>query len=108
MSKKQSEKSSDNKVHREFWISWGSLLRSYAAAHGLSHKQAAVIELEDEQIVVRYGSKWIRFTQEWLEMSEGGKIPFALNEDGTVSLGGKMDEMDFAAERVTRELMQAD
>ena len=95
-------------LHRELWISWASLLRSYAAAHGLSHKQAAVIELEDEQIVVRYGGKWIRFTQEWLEMSEGGKIPFALNEDGTVSLGGKMDEMDFAAERVTRELMQAD
>ena len=53
-----------------------------------------------------YGSKWIRFTHEWLETSEGSKIPFALNEDGTVTLDGKMEEMDFAAERVTRELMQ--
>jgi hypothetical protein len=92
-------------LHRELWISWGSLLRSYAAAHGLSRKQAAVIELEDAQIVVRYGSKWIRFTHEWLETSEGGKIPFALNEDGTVSIDGKIDAMDLAAERTTRELM---
>ena len=35
----------------------------------------------------------------------GAKTAFALNEDGTVMLDGKMDEMDFAAERVTRELM---
>ena len=56
--------------------------------------------------MVRTGSKWIRFTHEWLETSEGSKSPFALNEDGTVSLDGKMEEMDFAAERVTRELMQ--
>jgi hypothetical protein len=33
-------------------------------------------------------------------------LAFALNEDGTVSKDGKIDEMDFAAERVTRELMQ--
>ena len=96
----------NNQLHAELWISWGALLRSYAAAHGLSRKQAAVIELDGEQIVVRYVSKWIRFTHDWLETSEGGKISFALNEDGTVSLGGKMDAMDFAAERVTRELMQ--
>lgn len=95
----------DDDLHAELWISWGSLLRSYAAAHGLSRKQAAVIELENEQIVVRYDSKWIRFTHELLETSEGGKIPFALNEDGTVSIDGKIDEMDFAAERITRELM---
>jgi hypothetical protein len=93
-------------VFPELWISWGSLLRSYAAAHGLSRKQAAVIELDMQQIVVRYGSKWIRFTHEWLETSEGSKVPFALNEDGTITLDGKIDEMDFAAERVTRELMQ--
>ena len=72
----------------------------------MSRKQAAVIELEDEQIVVRYGSKWIRFMHDWLETSEGGKTPFALNEDGTVSLDGKKDAMDLTAERVTQELMQ--
>ena len=34
------------------------------------------------------------------------RVSFGLNEDGTVMLDGKMDEMDFAAERVTRELMR--
>jgi hypothetical protein len=41
-----------------------------------------------------------------MESSEGNKTSFALNEDGTVTLDGKMEEMDFAAVRVTRELMQ--
>ena len=40
-----------------------------------------------------------------LEESDGSKTAFALNENGTVMLDGKMDEMDFAAERITRELM---
>jgi hypothetical protein len=92
-------------VHTELSISWASLLRSYAAAHGISRTQQAVVEVGVDEIVVRTGSKWIRFTHEWLETSEGSKSPFALNEDGTVSLDGKMEEMDFAAERVTRELM---
>ncbi len=35
-----------------------------------------------------------------------GTTPFALNLDGTVTLNGKIDEMDFAAEQITRELMQ--
>jgi hypothetical protein len=41
-----------------------------------------------------------------MESSDGNKSVFALNEDGSVTLDGKMDEMDFAAERITRELMQ--
>jgi len=93
-------------VHCELLISWTSLLRSYAAAHGMSRAQQAVIEVGVDEIVVRYGSKWIRFTYGEMESSDGNKSPFALNEDGTVTLDGKMEEMDFAAERVTRELMQ--
>ena len=93
-------------VHRELWISWGSLLRSYAAAHGLNSHQFAVIEFGEDEIVVRAGGKWVRFTQVELEKSDGGRTTFALNEDGTVTLDGKMDEMDFAAERTTRELMR--
>jgi hypothetical protein len=65
-----------------------------------------VIEFGEEEIVVRAGGKWVRFTHGERESSDGSKTPFALNEDGTVTLDGKMDEMDFAAERVTRELMQ--
>jgi hypothetical protein len=93
-------------LHRELWISWASLLRSYAAAHGLNSKQFAVIEFGEDEIVVRAGSKWVRFTHGEMESSDGNKIVFALNEDGTVALDGKMDEMDFLAERITRELMQ--
>ena len=93
-------------VHRELWISWGSLLRSYAAAHGLNSNRFAVIEFGEEEIVMRVDAKWARFTHAEMETSEGGRAAFALNEDGTATLDGKMEEMDFAAERITRELMQ--
>ena len=95
----------DAELHRELWVSWGSLLRSYAAAHGLNSNQFAVIEFGEDVIVVRAGSKWVRFTHDGLERSEGVGGRFALREDGTVELDGTIDEMDFAAERVTRELM---
>jgi hypothetical protein len=72
----------------------------------MNSKQQAVVEVGEEEIVVRYGSKWIRFTYGVMESSDGSIISFALNEDGTVMLDGKIDEMDFAAERATRELMQ--
>jgi hypothetical protein len=101
------ERSIDNQaLHRELWISWASLLRAYAAAHGLNSNQFAVIEFGDEEIVVRAGAKWVRFTHGELTKSDGSCESFALQEDGTVLLDGKMDEMDFAAERITRELMQ--
>lgn len=72
----------------------------------MSRTQQAVVEVDVDEIVVRFGNKWIRFTHEELESSEGNKVSFALNEDGTVTLDGKIDEMDFAAERATREMMQ--
>jgi hypothetical protein len=93
-------------LHRELWISWASLLRSYAAAHGLNSNRFAVIEFGEEKIVIRVDSKWASFTHDEMEKSDGMRAVFALNEDGTVALDGKIDEMDFAAERVTRELMQ--
>jgi hypothetical protein len=93
-------------LFKELWISWASLLRSYAAAHGLSSNNFAVIEFGEDQIVLRFGSRWARFTHSEMQSSDGGTVSFALNEDGSVTLDGKMDEMDFAAERVTRELMQ--
>ena len=93
-------------MQRELWVSWASLLRSYAAAHGLNSHQFAVIEFGEDVIVARAGGKWLRITHAELETSEGARAIFALNEDGTVSLDGKMEEMDMAAERITRELMQ--
>lgn len=82
------------------------MLRSYAAAHGLNSNQFAVIEFGEDEIVVRAGGRWARFTHGELETSDDGRAVFALNEDGTATVGGTMDEMDFAAERITRELMQ--
>jgi hypothetical protein len=70
--------------------------------------QQAVVEVGVDEIVVRFGNTWIRFTHEEQEASDGNKVSFALNEDGTVTRDGKIDEMDFAAERTTRELMQSD
>ena len=95
-----------------FRISWGSCCSaSYASgALRLNSHQFAVIEFGEDQIMVRaFGSRWVRFTQvRKLESSDGAaRATFALNENGTVtSVDGKMDEMDFAAERLTRELMQ--
>ena len=95
----------NDKLHTELWISWASLLRSYAAAHGLNSNNFAVIEFGEDEIILRFGSKWTRFTHDQQESSDGNTSAFGLNEDGTVNLDGKIDEMDFAAERITRELM---
>ncbi|MDP9039949.1 MAG: transcriptional regulator [Acidobacteriota bacterium] len=95
----------NSSLHTELWTSWASLLRSYAAAHGLNTHQFAVIEFGEDEIVVRYGSKWVRFTHDGVESSEGITSAFALHEDGTVSIGAETDEMDMAAERITRTLM---
>ena len=95
-----------SQLQHELWISWASLLRSYAAAHGLNSNNFAVIEFGADEIVIRFGSKWTRFTHGEQQSSDGSTSCFALNEDGTVTLDGKIDEMDFAAERITRELMQ--
>ena len=104
----ESTSSVESNLRRELWVSWGSLLRSYAAAHGLHSGQFAVIEFGEDVIVVRAGAKWVRFTQDGMESSDGRHEAFALREDGKVELGGRLDEMDFEAERVTRELMLGD
>lgn len=92
-------------LHRELWISWSSMLRVYAAAHGLHSNRFAVIEFGDDLIVMRVDARWVRFTRNEMETSEGKRAVFALNEDGAVMLDGKIEEMDMAAERVARELL---
>ena len=64
-----------------------------------------MIEFGEDEIILRFGSKWTRFTHDQQQSSDGNTSSFGLNEDGTVNLDGKIDEMDFAAERITRELM---
>ncbi len=41
-----------------------------------------------------------------MEKSDGTGSTFSFNEDGTVMIDGKIKEMDLAAERLAREMMQ--
>jgi hypothetical protein len=101
----------NDRLHTELWTSWASLLRSYAAAHGLSATQHAVVEVSSDQITLRVGSRWLKFTEHQMQhgsTQEHGEAPqsFALNENGTVSINGRPDEeMDLAAERLAREML---
>ena len=78
------------------------MLRVYAAAHSLSSPHHAVVEISAEEILLRLDTRWLRFTPTTQTTSSGQTQPFALNEDGTVTLGPQTEEMDLAAEQVTR------
>jgi len=80
------------------------MLRSYAAAHGLNSNQFAVVEFGEEEIVLRVGSRWARFTHGEMTTNDGPAVAFEMDEDGRVRLGEVWDEMDMAAEGVTREM----
>ena len=88
----------------ELWTSWASMLRVYAAAHGLTCEHHAVVEIGADEIVLRVDTRWVRFTRDEVTTSEGETSEFALEEDGQVRIGGVMDEMDMAAEAVARRL----
>ena len=93
-------------LHTELWTSWASLLRSYAAAHGLRASQHAVIEVSAEQITFRVGPRWLRCTPDVLEGSHVAAMAFHLNEEGTVTLHqNPAEEMDLVAERLAREML---
>jgi hypothetical protein len=96
----------DPRLRTELWTSWASLLRSYAAAHGLNSRHHAVVEVGADEITLRVASRWVRFTHEALQDSEGRRFSFNMQEDGTVKLNGIAEEMDLAAERLAREMMQ--
>ena len=93
-------------LHTELWTSWASLLRSYAAAHGLNAPQHAVVEVSAETITLRVGARWLRCTHTAVETSDGLSRPFQLNENGTVTLAGAPEEeMDLAAERFAHAML---
>ena len=96
----------DPRLRTELWTSWASLLRSYAAAHGLNSRHHAVVEVGVNEITLRVAGRWLRFTHERVEDSNGNRSGFALQEDGTVKLDETPEEMDLAAERLAREMMQ--
>ena len=98
----------DRQLHHELWTSWASLLRSYAAAHGLNSRHHAVVEVGADEITLRVASRWLRFMHDFVEDSEGNRSSFSLEEDGTVKLDGMTQEMDLAAEQLAREMMHSE
>jgi hypothetical protein len=89
-------------LQRELWTSWASMLRVYAAAHGLTSTRHAVVEVSADEIILRVDPHWSRFTRTGMSSDTGAAALFALNEDGTVTIGDQTEEMDLAAERVAR------
>jgi hypothetical protein len=103
-----SEAAMDPRLRTELWTSWASLLRSYAAVHGLNSRHHAVVEVGADEITLRVASRWLRFTHETIQDSTGNQSDFSLQEDGTVKLNGIAEEMDLAAEKLAREMMHSE
>jgi hypothetical protein len=103
-----SEATMDPRLRTELWTSWASLLRSYAAAHGLNSRHHAVVEVGADEITLRVASRWLRFTHETLQDSDGNQSTFSFQEDGTVKINGIAEEMDLAAEKLAREMMHSE
>jgi hypothetical protein len=97
----------NEQLHIELWTSFASQIRSYGAAHGLNSTHQAVVEVSSDLILLRVGTRWLRFTPAEMTEDNNRSLPFHLNEDGTVTVGEITEEMDFTAERLTRELMQS-
>jgi hypothetical protein len=94
------------KLHVELWSSFASQIRAYGAAHGLNSEHQAIVEVGSDVILLRVGTRWLRFTPNAMTGDDNRTEVFHLNEDGTVTVGAVTEDMDFTAERLTRELMQ--
>jgi hypothetical protein len=93
-------------LHRELWTSFASQIRSYAAAHGLNSRHHAVVEVGPEIITLRVNTRWLQFSHSEMTEDNHNAQPFHINVDGTVTIGTVTEDMDFTAERLTRELLQ--
>ena len=101
----------DEELYIELWVSMASLLRSYTAAHGLNGNRQATVELGEEEILVRHGDDWLSLTRTGAQVNwkrqDGTKGKLEFTEHGRLSEpGAEEEEMDMAAERWARELMQ--
>jgi hypothetical protein len=98
-------------LYAELWVSLASLLRSYTAAHGLNGNRQATVELGEERILVRHGDDWLDLHRNGAEVTwqreDGREGKLAFTEHGRLRKEGLgEEEMDMAAERWARELMQ--
>ena len=96
----------DERLHIELWTSFASMIRSYGAAQGLNSRHQAIVEVGSDIILLRVGTRWLRITPSEMTEDNNRSQPFHLNEDGSVTIGAVTEDMDFTAERLTRELMQ--
>ena len=83
------------------------MLRVYSAAHGLTSEHHAVVEVGAEEIVLRVDTRWARFTHDSMTNSEGVSAEFQMTVDGRVRIGDVTEEMDMAAEEVSRGMLAA-
>ena len=98
----------------ELWVSLASLLRSYTAAHGLNGNRQATVELGEERITVRHANRWLELERNAAQVrwqrEDGQNGVLELTESGRLRSGsgpaGEETEMDMAAEKWARELMQ--
>ena len=93
------------RVFTELWTSFASQIRSYAAAHGLNTRHHAVVEVGPDVITLRVNTHWLRFTHSEVTGDNDLVEPFEIHEDGKVTIGTVTEDMDFTAERLTREIM---
>lgn len=92
-------------LQRELWSSWAGVLRAYAAVHSLGRDQHAVVEVSEQTILLRYGTRWLHFTPTHITGSDGSEHSFSLTVNGTARVDDTEDEMDLTAERLTREII---
>ena len=94
----------------ELWISLASLLRSYAAAHGLSAGRQPEVEVSADRIVVRHHRHLLELSRTGAEVAwrrEDGRCgTLELTEAGRLRSATGEEEMDMAAEAWARELMK--
>lgn len=96
---------SEMNLQNELWSSWAGVLRSYAAVHSLGRDQHAVVEVSQDEILLRYGVRWCRFSRSAIQRSNGQRHTFALTVNGRAEVDSTEEEMDLAAERLTREII---
>ena len=103
-------RTADTDLHTELWISLGSLLRSYAAAHGLHNNIHDVIEIDENRIVARHGKNWLELVRTDAEIvlrrEDGSSELHHLTRAGRLRTAETETELDMAAEAWARNLMQ--
>ena len=94
----------------ELWVSLGSLLRSYTAAHSLHNNIHAAIEIDQDQIVARHGERCLELMRTGAEIiwkrEDGSTGTLRMTPAGRLQSHEFEEELDMAAEAWARELMQ--